>query len=401
MARALEGIRVLDLTVALSGPFCTLILGDLGAEVIKVEPPGGEIFRSMGPYFRGDWSSYFVGINRNKKGIVLDLKSDTGRETFYDLVKIADVVVDNYRPGVAEKLRVEPDRLRALNPRLITASITGFGKGVFKHRTAFDLCVQAASGILSITGDREGHFVKVGVPIGDLAAGMFTAIGILTALETRHRSGQGQHVDVTMFDSQISLLSYLISWYTMSGDVPKPLGTGHPGIEPYGAFRTGDGHLVLTIATERFWWQLCQVLGVPDLACDPRFSHVTRRHENKVELRRILEEILTTRTTFEWMRVMEEAGIPAAPLNTVDKALCEPCVAERNMLVEVAQPGYEGKARLAGNPIKLSDTPSEEFAPAPYLGEHTAQLLSELLGYSQEEIERVLREGAGEELPVY
>lgn len=393
MSKGLSGLRVLDLTVALSGPFCSLILADLGAEVIKIEPPEGEIFRSIGPYYQGEWSAYFVAINRNKLGMSLDLKSEAGLAAFYDLVRVSDVVLDNYRPGVLERLHIDHTTLSDINPRVVTCSITGFGTGVYRNRTAFDLCVQAASGIMSITGDEEGNVCKVGVPIGDLATGEFAAIGILTALLERSTSGRGQHVDITMFDSQLALLSYEVTWHFLTGKVPVPLGTGHKGLEPYGAYGTADGLLVLAIGTEKFWQRLCDVLGTPHLASDPRFGRAALRQENRRELRRIVEEVLSTATTEEWMARLEEAGIPAAPLNSVDRALAEPCVPERNMLVSVDQPRF-GRAWMAGNPVKLSRTSGEQFAPAPALGEHTTELLTRLLGYPSEMIQRMLSEGS-------
>jgi len=394
MAGGLTGLRVLDLSQALSGPYCSTILADQGAEVIKIEPPEGEIFRHMGPYYRGEWSCYFVGLHRNKKGMVLDLKKESGREVFLDLVRVSDVVLNNFRPGVLDRLRISYPILEAVNPRIVMASITGYGsEGSCRHRTAFDLAVVAASGVLSVTGTEDGELCKPGVPVADLAAGMHAVIGILTALLERNKSGRGQHVDISMFDTQISMLSYLVSWYTATGEVPKPIGTGHQGLEPYGAFKTKDGLLVWTIGTESFWQQLCQVLGIPEMATDPRFVTAKDRHANRSEMKRMLEEILATRTTAEWMEIMEKAGIPAAPVNTLDKALQEPCVKERNMLVEVDQPRY-GKALVSGNPVKLSRTPGEEFTPTPALGEHTVEVLEKVLHYPQSKISRLLEEGA-------
>lgn len=395
MSKGLTGLRVLDLSAALTGPYCSMILADQGADVIKIEPPTGEIFRNMGPYYRGEWSAYFVGLHRNKRGVVLDLKTEGGLQAFYDLVKVSDVVLDNFRPGVRQRLQIDHDALSGLNPKIITCSITGFGsEGSMKHRTAFDLAIQAASGVLSVTGTEEGEFVKAGVPVADLGAGMFAVIGILTALNERSCSGVGQHVDISMFDVQISLLSYLVSWYTASGEVPRPLGTSHLGLVPYGAYKTKDGHLVWTIGTERFWQQLCEVLGVPELATDPRFDVVAKRYANRQELKKILEDILSQRTTAEWMVLMEEAGIPSAPVNRVDKALQEPCVRERNMLVELDQPRYGGPAQVVGNALKLSRTPGEDFTPCPALGEHTTEVLSQVLGYSDERIQQLLDSGA-------
>ncbi len=394
MAGGFTGLRVLDLSQALSGPYCSTILADLGAEVIKIEPPQGEIFRHMGPYYRGEWSSYFVGLHRSKRGIVLDLKKEAARQTFLDLVKVSDVVLNNFRPGVLDRLGIPYTVMKEVNPRIIVASITGYGStGSCQHRSAFDLAVVAASGVLSVTGTEEGELVKPGVPVADLSAGMFAAIGILTALSERNVSGQGQQVDISMFDAQLSMLNYLVSWYTASGEVPRPIGTGHQGLEPYGAFKTMDGLLVWTIGTESFWQQLCQVLGIPEMASDPRFVTAQNRHTNRDEMKRMLEGILATRTTAEWAELMEQAGIPAAPVNTLDKALAEPCVAERNMLVEVDQPRY-GKALIAGNPVKLSRTPGEEFTPTPALGEHTEEVLRVVLGYSSRKIRQLLQEGA-------
>ncbi len=394
MTGGLSGLRVLDLSQALSGPYCSTILADQGAEVIKIEPPQGEIFRHMGPYYRDEWSCYFVGLHRNKKGIVLDLKKQAARETFLDLVKVSDVVLNNFRPGVLERLGIPYSLMKDVNPRIVVSSITGYGStGSCQNRTAFDLAVVAASGVLSVTGTEDGELCKPGVPVADLAAGMFAAIGILTALAERNISGQGQHVDVSMFDTQISMLNYLVSWYTASGDVPGPIGTGHQGLEPYGAFKTKDGLLVWTIGTESFWQQLCQVLGIPEMASDPRFVTAKERHAHRDEMKQMLEGILATRTTAEWAEIMEKAGIPAAPVNSLDKALEQPCVPERNMLVEVDQPRY-GKALIAGNPIKFSRTPGESFTPTPALGEHTVEVLEKVLGYSQARIRRLVQTGA-------
>lgn len=400
MTKGLTGLRVLDLSAALTGPYCSMILADQGADVIKIEPPEGEIFRNLGPYYRGEWSAYFVGLHRNKRSAVLDLKTEGGLRTFHDLVKKSDVVLNNFRPGVTQKLRIDYNTLSSLNPKIITCSITGFGsEGSMKHRTAFDLAIQAASGVLSVTGTEEGELVKNGVPVADLGAGMFAAIGILTALHERSISGVGQHVDISMFDTQISMLSYLVSWYTASGDIPRPLGTGHLGFAPYGSYKTKDGHLVWAISTDKFWPKLCQALGVPELIDDPRFDVIAKRQANRDELRKILEDILSQRTTAEWMALMEEAGIPSAPVNRINEALEEPCVKERNMLVDLDQPRYGERARVVGNAIKLSRTPGEDFTPCPALGEHTVEVLSQLLEYPNDIIQQLLDSGCAMQSP--
>lgn len=394
MAKALSGLRVLDLTGALSGPYCTLILADLGAEVIKIEPPDGDIFRNIGPYYQGEWSGYFVAVNRNKRGIVLNLKTDGGRRAFYDLVKLSDVVLDNFRPGVADRLQVSYPILSEINPRIICSSITGWGSDTsIKYRAAFDLCVQAAGGLMSITGQEDGDVAKVGTPIGDLAAGQFAAIGILAALAERSISGRGQHVDISMFDCQLSLLAYWVPWFHLSGTIPKPLGTGHLGIAPHGAYRTMDGQMAMVIGSEKFWKQLCEVLGLPNMATEERFETAKKRRANRKDLKRIIEEILSTRTTAEWMVEMEKIGIPAAPVNTLDKAFAEPAAKERHMVVSVEQP-RGGPVHMAGNPIKLSRTPGEEFNPTAALGEHTTEVLTGLLGYTQATVDKLLQEGA-------
>lgn len=393
MGRTLSGVRVLDLTAALSGPYAAMMLGDLGAEVIKIEPLEGEPFRVLGPYYKNDWSAYFVGCNRNKLGVALNLKMDAGLEAFYGLVRCSDVVLDNFRPGVLARLKIDHDTLTSMNPRVITCSITGYGsEGSYKDRTAFDLCVQAASGMLSVTGTEDGCLCKVGAPIGDLTAGQNAVIGILGALWERERSGTGQHVDISMFDSQLSLLCYQVSWYATSGNVPHPLGTGHLGFEPHGTYMAKDGLLVLMIGTEKFWVELCKVLGLTHLTRDPRFYPIENRHENRHEVRRLVEEVLRSKTVAEWIDVMAMAGIPAAPVNTLDKALEEPPARERNMLVSVEQPHW-GKAYVVGNPVKFSRTECEDFAPAPGIGEHTSQVLHNLLGYSVETIAELAHQG--------
>ncbi len=392
MGLPLSGVRILDLTTIISGPYCTLILGDLGAEVIKVERPGtGDGSRGMPPHFFEGESAYYIAINRNKKGMVLNLDSEKGKEIFYKLVKKSDVVVDNYRPGVTKKLGIEYEILKKINPEIICCSITGYGEtGPFKDRPAFDLIIQARGGVMSYNGERGRKPVKIGAPIGDLAGGLFAANGIQAALYDREQTGRGQKVDISLLDCQISLLSYRGQYYLLGGEIAQPLGTGHTAIHPQRDFKTKTFDVVIDCNLQRLFDDLCDAMGMPEMCKDPKFNTREHRYENKDELYRILEEKFMTKTGEEWLELLEKR-IPIGPINTVDRALSDPQIISRNMVPEVEYPSGK-KLKIVGNPIKLSDVNKEVFKPAPRLGEHSGQILSELLGLSPGEIEELKKE---------
>jgi crotonobetainyl-CoA:carnitine CoA-transferase CaiB-like acyl-CoA transferase len=389
MSLPLKGVRVLDLTHVLAGPFCTQILGDLGAEIIKIERPGvGDQTRRMPPHFIGDKkiSAYFLAINRNKKSLTLDLKSPEGKEIFYKLTKQADVVINNFLPGTMENLGLSYEILKEINPRIVWASITGYGQeGPYRNRPTYDIIVQALGGLLSYTGEPDGPPVRCGIPIGDLGASVYAIVGILAALLSRVQTGVGQKVDIAMLDVLISLHTYRAKYYFVAGEIPKPVGTGHVSSVPLRGYKTKDSHIVIEAFMDHFWRNLCRVIGREELADDPRFLSRQKRLENRTEVDRILEEAFLTKTTEEWMRLFDETEVPAGPIYTLDKALQDPQVQFRNMVIEIDSP-HTGPLKDLGNPIKMSDMGAPVYQPAPLLGEHTESLLTELLGFSAQDL---------------
>lgn len=386
MGLPLSNIRILDLSAILSGPYCTLILGDMGAEVIKIERPGtGDGARGLPPhYFEGE-SAYFISVNRNKKSMTLDLKSTRGKEIFYQLAQGADVVVSNFRPGVVEKLEVDYDTLKKLNPRIICCSLTGYGEtGPFKDRPAFDLIIQARGGIMSYTGEAGRKPVKMGTPMGDYAGGLFAANGILAALYQREITGRGQKIDISLLDCQISLLTYRGQYYLLDKEVAKPLGVGHSSIHPLRDFETKTFDVVIDCNMQNIFAELCDAIGMPELAVNPKFNSRDNRFQNKDELYDILEKVFITKTGEEWLEILEKR-IPIGPINTVDRALSDPQVLSRNMVVEVDY-GNDKKLKMLGNPIKMSEVDQEVFQPAPLLGADTERVLADILNYSPEQI---------------
>jgi crotonobetainyl-CoA:carnitine CoA-transferase CaiB-like acyl-CoA transferase len=390
----LQGVRVLELGQIIAGTYGNQVLSDLGAEVIKIEAPEGDLGRipSVAPY-KGV-STLFLTFNRNKKSVVINLKSDAGRALFYELVKISDVVVDNFRAGVLERLRVDYARLSTINPRIIHCSVTGFGgDGAYKDYPALDLVVQAISGHLSITGEPGRPPARVGIPLGDLSGGIFSCKAILAALYQRERTGLGCRIDTSMFDGMLSLLSYMGTHYLSTGEVPTPQGSAHEFTVPWQAFQAADGYIVIATRQENFWRKLCTVLDAPGLAEDPRFATNPRRLEHRSELIPIIENIVRTRTVADWLERLRAAEVPAAPVNDLAGAFAEPPVAERGMIVEYDHPDV-GKVRLPGNPIKMSGATGTPSRPAPRLGEHTDAVLTELLKLPPEQIAALRREGA-------
>jgi crotonobetainyl-CoA:carnitine CoA-transferase CaiB-like acyl-CoA transferase len=393
MSFPLEGVRVLELGQIIAGTYGNQVLSDLGAEVIKVETPEGDLGRipSVAPY-RG-LSALFLTFNRNKKSIVINLKTDAGRELFYELVKVSDVVVDNFRPGVLERLRIDYATLSGINPRIIQCSVTGFGAaGAYRDYPALDLVIQAISGHMAITGEPGRPPVRVGIPLADMSGGIYSCKGILAALYARSRTGRGQRVEVSMFDAMLGLLSYIGTLWLTDGVLPRPPGSAHEYSVPWQAFEASDGYLVVATRQEGFWRKLCDALGAPGLAADPRFATNAARIANREALVPQLERMFRARTVADWLDRLRAAEVPAAPVNNLDGAFAEPPVAEREMIVEYDHPEV-GKVRMPGNPIKMSESRGTPSQPAPRLGEHTDAILGGLLSLPPERIARLRQQG--------
>jgi len=394
MSYPLEGVRVLELGQIIAGTYGSQVLSDLGAEVIKIETPEGDLGRipSVAPY-RG-LSGLFLTFNRNKQSIVINLKNTDGCKLFYDLVKVSDVVIDNFRPGVLERLAIDYPILSKINPRIIQCSVTGFGSsGEYKDYPALDLNIQAISGHMAITGEPGRPPVRVGVPLADISGGIYASKGILAALYEREHTGKGRRIEISMFDTMLHLLTYIGTMWLTNGEVPKPPGSAHDYSVPWQAFATSDGYVVVATRQENFWKKLCAVLEHADLADDPLFAdNATRVKNRKVVIPR-LEEIFRTRTAADWLKRLRNAGVPAAPVNNVDAAFAEPPVVEREMIVEYDHPQV-GKVRLPGNPIKMDGMGETISNPAPMLGEHTDAILKSLLHLSAQEITALRASGA-------
>lgn len=397
MTGPLEGIRVLDLSRTLAGAHTATILADLGAEVICIEPPQRDpssISKGglAGAIYNGIDARYNYQV-RNKKSLTLNLNREAGRRIFYDLVKVSDVVVENYRPGVAERRGIGYDVLKEINPRLIYCSITGFGSsGPYKDRPAWDLISQAISGLMSITGEPGRPPVVIGVPIVDTATAMNAAQAITAALLWRERTGQGQKVETSLLETGVSLLIYYPTMYAAAGTVPGPHGSSLPMIALNGAFKTKDGYVMTGVLHERQWLNFCQAIGREDLARDPRFETEPKRLENKEELLRIVSGVFLERTTEEWVEVLNRHDVAAAPVNTLDKVVADPQVQHLGLIFTME--GVEGKPiKMVGAPYRFSAFPKLEFRTAPKVGQHTEEILSSLLGYGREEIESLRHEG--------
>lgn len=388
MARPLEDILVLDLTWVLAGPFASMVLCDLGAEVIKVErPPFGDVSRTTGPYQNG-WSAYFFSINRGKKSIAIDLRHPEGRELFLRLAEKADVVMENFTPGTLDRLGIGWDVLSARNPRLILSSTSGFGQtGPYRDRPALDIIVQAMGGVMSITGEPDGPPLRPGVSYGDLVAGLYTAIGILAAVHERQRSGRGQWLDISMLDCQVSVLENAIARYFVTGEIPRPLGTRHPSATPFQAFPTADGYIVVALSFGAVdqWTLLCSLLEEPGLIDDPRFNTGPKRTANHSALEPRLNAAFRRRTTAEWMDALLEAGIPCGPIQDVEQVVQDPQVAQRGMIRQVTH-RRAGTIPIADSPVRLSRSDTGIKGPPPDFGEHTVETLVSLLGLSPDEV---------------
>jgi CoA:oxalate CoA-transferase len=395
MTMALDDVKVLDLSHALAGPFASTLLGDFGADVVKVEPPGhGDISRAWGPPFYGSEPSYFVNLHRNKKSVEIDLKHSEGKELFFRLMERSDVVLENYRVGTLEKLGVDYERARARHPGIVYCSVSGFGQtGPYRDRAALDLIVQAESGMISVTGEPGGRGVRCGVSIADMTAGLYAAFGIMAALHARSRTGRGQYVDVSMLEGQLGLLHGMIGSYLADGEIPKPLGTAYKALLPYQTFRTKTRDLALAVGSDKLWRTFCPLLGLEAMMDDERYATNKARAANRATLIAKLQEVFLTKSYEEWETILIPAGIPMGAINTIDQIVEHPQVKAREMLVECEHP-VAGKVRMVGPPVKLSETPGAVRAPAPLLGQHTDEVLRERLGLDAGEIARLRNAGA-------
>lgn len=397
---ALEGIRITDLSHVLAAPFCTMILADLGAEVIKVEPPFGDDTRQFGPFIKekeGDnvQSGYFISINRNKKSTSINLKTEEGKKILRQLINVSDVVIENFRPTTMRKLGFSYEELKKINPGIIYCSICGYGHDAlpeYAAKPAYDMIAQAYSGLMSITGPKGGPPCRVGTSIGDIVAGHQAAIGIISALWHRQKTGKGQHVDISMVDGLVYILENAIARYTISEEIPEPLGSAHPTITPFQAFKTKDDWIIAAIGNDKLWVDFCKAIERKDLIDHPKFKTNPLRTENTEELILILEQIMEKKTTDEWINIFEEYRLPYSPLNAMDKVVEDANIRYRNMIVEIEQPKV-GKMAISGTPFHLSDTPGSVREPAPLLGQHTDEVLSKLLNYDNKEIQEFRDKG--------
>jgi crotonobetainyl-CoA:carnitine CoA-transferase CaiB-like acyl-CoA transferase len=389
----LGGITVIDLTRVLAGPFATESLGDLGAEVLKIEPPGGgDETRHFPPFVDGE-SHYFLGVNRNKKSLVVDLQQEAGKEILRRLVAKADILVENYRPGVMERLGLGYAALSAINPRLIYCAISGFGlTGPLRDKPSFDIVTQALSGALSINGERGHMPVKLGIPLGDMVGGVFGPIAVLAALHERHRTGRGRLIDISLHDGLIGMLGYFAQLAFITGQDPQPMGSSHPNIVPYGSFPASDGSIIIAVLSESFWGKLCDALERPDLAAEPRFASPARRRDHRDELDATIAAVTRTRTVAEWEKRLAAADVPHAPVLGVTAALSHPQALAREMVAEVDHATI-GTIKVAGRPIKFPGARQPPITAPPTFGQHTQTVLRDRLGYSDAEIEQLRNEG--------
>jgi crotonobetainyl-CoA:carnitine CoA-transferase CaiB-like acyl-CoA transferase len=386
-ARLLEGIRVLDLSRIIAGPFCSQILGDMGAEVIKVEQPGvGDDSRTWGPPFIQEESVYFFSINRNKKSVTVNMKDPRGRTIIRELARRSDVLLENFKPGTLAKLGLDWEDLRRDNPRLVFCSISGFGRtGPSAERGGYDVIVQAVGGLMGITGDPEGPPVKVGVAMTDIGTALYAHGAILAALYARDRTGEGQRIDVSLLETQIAALINIASSYLNAGEIPEKWGTAHVNIVPYQAFKMQDGYMIIGAANDRLWVKLCEAIGLAEVGRDPKYASNAQRVEHRKEIVRLLEARLTTKTRKEWESILAPLGIPCGPINRMDEVFADPQVQHLRMVLEAGH-SHVGTIRMVRNPVTFSGTPVDLRHAPPRLGEHTEDVLRDLLGYSATEV---------------
>ena len=388
--KALEGIRVLDLTRALAGPFCTLMLGDNGADVIKVEMPGsGDDTRKWGPPFIGEESAYFLSINRSKRSLTLNLREPQAKEIFLKLAESSDVLVENFTPGVMDRFGLGYDEVKQTNPKIVYCSISGFGQdGPYRNRPAYDQIMQGISGLMSITGEPDGEPQKIGIAVTDIGAGMWSAFAIMAALHHREQHGEGQYIDVSMMDAQVAWLTYQAAYFFANGEPPKRMGAAHPTLVPYQAFMCQDGKYInVAVGSERIWGRFCQGVHREDLQNDPEYALNSDRVRNRSKLVPMLQEYFLTRPVADWVEDLQEANVPCGPINDLADVFADPQVLARNMYVEIPHPTL-GTIKQTGLPIKFSLTPGRIDRHPPLLGEHNQEIL-EGLGYSVAQVDEM------------
>jgi formyl-CoA transferase len=392
--RPLEGLRVVDLTRVLSGPYCTMQLGDMGAEVIKVEQPGkGDDTRAFAPPYQGDQAAYFLSVNRNKKSITLDMKSEAGKDVLWRLIDKSDILVENFRPGAMDRLGFSYGAVNKRRPAIVYASISGFGaSGPQKDRPGYDVIVQGEAGIMDITGPQDGAPYKVGAAVADLVSGLYATQGILAALYAARATGVGQHVDISMYEAVASLLTFNAGIYFATGEPPRRRGNAHPTIVPYETFEAADGWINLGVANDDLWRRFCKAAEAPDLVDDPRFAKAADRVRNREVLVPLVRALVKQRTRDEWMGRLDKAGVPAGAIRTVGEVCDSDLLKARGMIAEM-QHASAGVVKAVKNAVRLSGTPLDAYAAPPQLGQHTREVLTGLLGYSEGEVEALARGG--------
>ena len=389
----LEGVRVLDLTRVLAGPFATQNLGDLGAEILKIEPPEkGDETRQFAPFVSGE-SHYFLALNRNKKSLVIDLKTPEGADLLKKLVAKSDILIENFRAGVMDKLGLGFKELSAINPRLIYCAISGFGmSGPLKDRPAFDIVTQALTGVLSVNGARDQPPVKLGLPLGDLVGGIFGPIAVLAALHERSVTGRGRLIDISLFDGLTGMLGYLAQLALITGEDPRPVGSSHPTIVPYGSFRASDGEIIIAALSDVFWQKLCEALGLTELSGRPQLESNSGRREHRDEINQAIAGVIAQRSVSHWEELFRKFDVPHAPVLGVTAALSQPHAMAREMVTSVEH-ATAGTIKIVGRPVKFPDAPQAPLTAPPTLGQHTTEVLKSLLALSDGEIERLRRAG--------
>jgi len=395
MRQALEGITVLDLSHALAGPFCSMMLGDHGANIIKLEPPGsGDIARAWGSRGPSGDAGYFVSLHRNKRGIVVDLKNPRGKALFLQLIDKADVVLENYRVGALTKLGLGYEVAKARNPGIIYCSISGFGQdGPYRDRAALDLVLQAESGMISVTGSADGKTARAGCSIADMTAGLNAAFAIMAALRVKEKTGRGQQIDISMMEGQLALLGTMIGDYFMDGHVPEPMGTAYRSLLPYQTFHTKTRDIAIAVGSEKLWKEFCPAIGCPELTDDPRYRTNQDRRAHRAELLGLLQEVFLTQSYEEWETVLLQRGIPMGAINDIAQVVEHPQVKARKSLVDVEHPRL-GKVRVAGPAARLSETPAAVRTASPLLGQHTDEIMQEVLGMSAVQVAELRAAGA-------